>query len=313
MVTLASPTPPTGDAAHRHPEIAQSFGSDAGTYDRARPRYPAALVDAVVERLAGCSILDVGIGTGIAAEPFRDRGFAVLGVEPDPKMAAAARAKGFVVEAGRFEDWDPAGRTFDGVIAGQTWHSGSNRTPARRRPRARCTPAAARALLEHGRSGAGDRRRVRGDLASLDIGLPFNPWAATPHADPYGAIIDRAVAGLHATGSFGVAERLAFEGSRQRDATPARADRPPAASTASEGHARRAPRRDGNGHRRRRRQPRDRPHDDRGDRRAAARVSHMAPDPDRAGAVGCIQAVRRRAGSCGARRRSAARWIAGGS
>ena len=53
MVTLASPTPPTGDAAHRHPEIAQSFGSDAGTYDRARPRYPAALVDACNLRFMG--------------------------------------------------------------------------------------------------------------------------------------------------------------------------------------------------------------------------------------------------------------------
>jgi SAM-dependent methyltransferase len=26
------------------------------------------------------------------------------------------------VEIGRFEEWDPAGRSFDAVIAGQTWH-----------------------------------------------------------------------------------------------------------------------------------------------------------------------------------------------
>jgi SAM-dependent methyltransferase len=122
MVTLPSPTPPADDAAHRHPEIAQAFGADAEKYDRARPRYPAALIDAITERLSGRAILDVGIGTGISAESFRDRGFAVLGVEPDPKMAALAHAKGFAVESGRFEDWDPAGRTFDGVIAGQTWH-----------------------------------------------------------------------------------------------------------------------------------------------------------------------------------------------
>ncbi len=211
MVTLASPTPPTGDAAHRHPEIAQSFGSDAGTYDRARPRYPAALVDAVVERLAGRSILDVGIGTGIAAEPFRDRGFAVLGVEPDPKMAALARAKGFVVEAGRFEDWDPAGRTFDGVIAGQTWHwvepdAGAAKAASALHPGGRL------ALFWNMGVPAPEIAAEFAEIfASLDIGLPFNPWAATPHADPYGAIIDRAVAGLHATGSFGAAERLAFE------------------------------------------------------------------------------------------------------
>ena len=26
------------------------------------------------------------------------------------------------METGNFEDWDPAGRRFDAVVAGQTWH-----------------------------------------------------------------------------------------------------------------------------------------------------------------------------------------------
>lgn len=43
-----------------------------------------------------------------------------------------------------------------------------------------------------------------------DTGLPFNPWAAAPHADPYGSIIDRAAAGLRTTGAFGPVERLTF-------------------------------------------------------------------------------------------------------
>lgn len=38
-------------------------------------------------------------------------------------MAEYARqAIGVEVEVVRFEDWDPAGRSFDAVIAGQTWH-----------------------------------------------------------------------------------------------------------------------------------------------------------------------------------------------
>jgi SAM-dependent methyltransferase len=37
-------------------------------------------------------------------------------------MAEFARRSGFEVEVAKFEDWDPAGRTFDAVIAGQTWH-----------------------------------------------------------------------------------------------------------------------------------------------------------------------------------------------
>ena len=33
-----------------------------------------------------------------------------------------ARRGGFEVEVAKFEAWDPAGRVFDAVIAGQTWH-----------------------------------------------------------------------------------------------------------------------------------------------------------------------------------------------
>jgi len=37
-------------------------------------------------------------------------------------MAALARSSGLEVEIAEFEEWGPAGRTFDVVIAGQTWH-----------------------------------------------------------------------------------------------------------------------------------------------------------------------------------------------
>lgn len=210
MVTLASSSSPADDAAHRHPEIAQAFGSDAQRYDRVRPRYPAALVDAAVERLPGREILDVGIGTGISAEPFRDRGLTVLGVEPDPRMAAVARAKGFPVEVARFEDWDPAGRAFDGVVAGQTWHwvdpvAGAAKSASVLRPGGRlvafwnATVPAPELAAEFAKV-----------FASLETGLPFNPWTAAPDADPYGAIIERAADSLRATGAFGTVERLAF-------------------------------------------------------------------------------------------------------
>ena len=71
MVPSSSQRPEPPDAAFFHTEIAQSFASDAVKYDRVRPRYPADLVDTVVEQLAGRSLVDVGIGTGISAEPFR--------------------------------------------------------------------------------------------------------------------------------------------------------------------------------------------------------------------------------------------------
>jgi SAM-dependent methyltransferase len=53
---------------------------------------------------------------------FQAAGCAVLGVEPDARMADFARARGLQVEVVAFEAWRPAGRTFDTVIAAQSWH-----------------------------------------------------------------------------------------------------------------------------------------------------------------------------------------------
>jgi len=107
---------------HRHRQVAESFGADPGRYDRARPRYPGALVERIVAASPGPNVLDVGCGTGIAARQFRTAGCRVLGVDPDARMADLARQSGVEVEVAAFEDWDPAGRAFDAVIAGQAWH-----------------------------------------------------------------------------------------------------------------------------------------------------------------------------------------------
>ncbi|MEU8919213.1 class I SAM-dependent methyltransferase [Streptomyces nigrescens] len=102
--------------------MAESFGVDAQRYDQARPGYPTALVTRIVAGSPGPDVLDVGCGTGIAARQFQAAGCAVLGVEPDARMADFARARGLQVEVGTFEAWQAAGRTFDAVIAAQSWH-----------------------------------------------------------------------------------------------------------------------------------------------------------------------------------------------
>ena len=100
---------------------AESFGEMAAQYDRARPSYPPALLDALLA--AGPrTVLDVGCGTGIAAALLAARGCSVLGVEVDARMAELARAKGIEVEVARFEDWQPHGRRFDLLTSGQAWH-----------------------------------------------------------------------------------------------------------------------------------------------------------------------------------------------
>lgn len=122
-MTILPPEPQfESSESHRARQVAESFGSEAERYERTRPSYPRAMVDAILAASAGRDILDVGIGTGISARPFRQAGCRVLGVEPDERMAEFARRSGLEVEIAKFEDWDAAGRTFDLVISGQTWH-----------------------------------------------------------------------------------------------------------------------------------------------------------------------------------------------
>ncbi|MGH3439505.1 MAG: class I SAM-dependent methyltransferase, partial [Sciscionella sp.] len=90
--------------------------------DRTRPRYPATLVERIVVASPGPDVVDVGCGTAVAARQFQAAECRVLGVEPDARMAEFARRSGVEVEVATFEAWDPAGRTFDAVVAGTSWH-----------------------------------------------------------------------------------------------------------------------------------------------------------------------------------------------
>ncbi|MGH3830626.1 MAG: class I SAM-dependent methyltransferase [Pseudonocardiaceae bacterium] len=112
----------TESEPHQQRQVAESFGADAERYDRTRPRYPDAMVERIVAASPGRDVLDIGTGTGIAARQFQAIGCQVLGVEPDARMADLARQFGLEVEVAKFEDWDPAGRVFDAVIAAQAWH-----------------------------------------------------------------------------------------------------------------------------------------------------------------------------------------------
>jgi SAM-dependent methyltransferase len=113
---------------YRERSRAESFGAIAELYDRVRPSYPPAMVDALLARgeLPHVDpprrVLDVGCGTGIASRLLAARGCEVLGVEIDERMARIARARGVPVEVAPFERWEAAGRTFGLVLCGQAWH-----------------------------------------------------------------------------------------------------------------------------------------------------------------------------------------------
>lgn len=121
MSRFPGPRPKGTFVSHENRVRAGSFGARAEAYDRYRPSYPAEMIDDLV---AGSTprILDVGCGTGKAARLFAARGCEVLGIEIDERMAEIARSHGIPVEIAPFESWEPNGRTFDLVTAGQAWH-----------------------------------------------------------------------------------------------------------------------------------------------------------------------------------------------
>ena len=106
---------------HRDRPRAESFGAQAELYDRSRPSYPPELIERVILLNPG-PVLDVGCGTGIASRLFMDRGYEVLGVEPDARMASVARDHGVAVEVAPFECWQDRGRRFGLLISAQAWH-----------------------------------------------------------------------------------------------------------------------------------------------------------------------------------------------
>jgi SAM-dependent methyltransferase len=94
---------------------AESFGRAARNYDKYRPRDPVQMIDDLLADGAR-RVRDVGAGTGIASEQLAAAGAEVLALEPDARMAVIAEEKGIRTEHDTFEDWDPAGRTFDMLV-----------------------------------------------------------------------------------------------------------------------------------------------------------------------------------------------------
>jgi SAM-dependent methyltransferase len=214
MVTIRpEPGPVTGSElgeAHQARQVAESFGAEAERYDRARPRYPGALIDKIVVASPGRDVLDVGCGTGISSRQFQAAGAVVLGVDPDAQMAAFARQRGLEAEVATFEDWDPAGRTFDAVVAGMAWHwvdpfAGAAKAAQVLRPGGRL------AVFWYvfqpppglGQAFAGVYRRV----------LPGSPFSrgTMPGLDSYSAFFTKAADGLSRAGAFGQPEQWRFD------------------------------------------------------------------------------------------------------
>ena len=104
------------DAANR------GFSRSADAYERGRPRYPAAAVALLAERLpAGALVLDLAAGTGVLTRALVAAGLSVTAVEPVAEMRALlpgdVRALEGTAEAIPVDDG-----TVDAVTVGQAFH-----------------------------------------------------------------------------------------------------------------------------------------------------------------------------------------------
>ncbi|WP_330288339.1 class I SAM-dependent methyltransferase [Streptomyces sp. NBC_00576] len=196
-----------------HPQLtatARSFGAEATRYDRARPRYPEALVHRIVATAPGPDILDVGVGTGIVARQFQAAGCRVLGVEVDDRMAELARRSGVEAEVAAFEEWDPAGRAFDAVVSAQAWHWVDAVAGAAKAARS-LRPGGQLALFWNVFQPSPD---VTGAFAEVhDRVLPDIPnlWTR-PALDSYAPLFAKAADGIRqAGGAFGEPEEWRYE------------------------------------------------------------------------------------------------------
>ena len=105
--------------------LRSTFDQAAELYDRARPRYPAALFDDLAELAGigpGSKVLEIGPGTGQATVALAERGCRVVAVELGAALAAVARRNlarfpAVEVVTAPFEDWPLPKEPFDLVLA----------------------------------------------------------------------------------------------------------------------------------------------------------------------------------------------------
>lgn len=112
----------------------ERFSDRADAYVRGRPSYPQAIVEQLQEAGAlkpGDTVVDVGVGTGLSAEPFLRGGYTVIGVEPSESMrlageqqlrASVSNSGTYRSVAGTAEATTLPDGTADLIVAGQAFH-----------------------------------------------------------------------------------------------------------------------------------------------------------------------------------------------
>lgn len=113
------------------PERRRTFDTAASTYHAARPQYPEALFDRLMELVPSTPrVVEIGPGTGQATEPMLRRGAKVRAIEIGERLAAELASRlAADIEAGRltvevadFETVEPDARGADVVLCATAYH-----------------------------------------------------------------------------------------------------------------------------------------------------------------------------------------------
>ncbi|MBD5635763.1 MAG: class I SAM-dependent methyltransferase, partial [Candidatus Eremiobacteraeota bacterium] len=109
--------------------MARFFGL-AERYDRFRPDYPPAAIEAILAGLpSGAVVADIGAGTGISTRALSAAGARAIAIEPNDEMRAFACASGVDARAGSAENTGLATGSVDVVGCFQAFHWFANAAP----------------------------------------------------------------------------------------------------------------------------------------------------------------------------------------
>jgi SAM-dependent methyltransferase len=106
------------------------YSPAAEAYNKARPRYPEALIQKVVEVAqlsADSKILEVGCGPATATVAFASLDCSMVCLEPNPDFFRLAQQNcqaypKVEIQNTSFEEWTPAVKKFDAVLAASSFH-----------------------------------------------------------------------------------------------------------------------------------------------------------------------------------------------
>lgn len=156
------------------------FDAIAAEYDRVRPSYPEALVDAACDRARltpGSRVLEIGCGTGKLTEMLAARGLRIDAVDPGARLVEEARRRvgdGRVdFHLGRFEDVELSPGSFAAAFSGTAFHW-VDPTVGWRKVAEVLAPGGVLALLQNG-------------LPALVREFDRSVWQAVPDAEAWPA------------------------------------------------------------------------------------------------------------------------------